>query len=338
MAKAKKLPSGNWRVQVFSHIENGKKVRESITAPTKREAELLAAEWAGKHKGYKSPDLTIKDALQGYINAKEGVLSPSTIRAYKIMVKNSYEDIAYKRLKKITTEDLQLFVSNLSKDKSPKYVSNAYGLLSSSIRFYEPNVHFNVTLPKRAKKRTESPSDEDIKRLYEAATPELKKCIALAAFGSLRRGEICALIYDDLKNGAVSVTKDIVQASDKSWVLKEIPKTEDSNRLAPLPDKVIKLLGEGEPEERIIKYKNPTSITRTFIKLRDKLGLTIRFHDLRHYFCSIGVVLQIPSNYLEDYGGWGRGSDVMRQVYQNSISDKSKEYSDKMKHHFDTLI
>lgn len=340
MATAKKLPSGSWRVQVFSHTDkDGKKIRESFTAPTKREAELKAAEWAGNHKRHNSPEMLIKDAIKGYINAKEGVLSPSTIRAYKIMLNNSYNDIGQKKLKKVTTEDLQLFVSDLAKDKTPKYVSNAYGLLSSSIRFYDPNAHFNITLPKRVKKRQESPTDDNIKTLFNAATPEMKKCIALAAFGSLRRGEICALVYSDIQNGSVSVTKDLVQASDKSWVVKDIPKTAESYRITPLPDKVLDLLGTGEPQESIIKYKNPTSITRTFIKLRDKLGLHIRFHDLRHFYASIGVVLGCSDIFLADTGGWAHGSNsVMKKVYQNTMSDKNKEYSERMKKHFDGLI
>lgn len=339
MATAKRLPSGAYRVQVYSHTDiDGKRHYESFTASSKREAEALAAEWANKKERRKRSDLTVEEAIKGYINAKEGVLSPSTIRAYKIMLKNSYGNIGTKSLRKITTEDLQIYVSSLAKDKTPKYVSNAYGLLSSSIRFYDPNAYFRVTLPKRVKKRPESPSDEDIQRLFDAASPELKKCICLAAFGGLRRGEICALLFSDLKDGTISVTKDVVQASDKSWITKDIPKTSESWRKAPIPDKVVTLLGSGEKSEHIIKYKNPTSITRTFTKLRDRLGISVRFHDLRHYYASIGAVLGIPDNYLSDFGGWKRGSGVMKEVYQNSITSEAEEYSNKMKKHFDGLI
>ena len=48
MAKAKKLPSGNWNVKVFSHIENGKRKYESFTAESKAEAEYLASQF--KHE------------------------------------------------------------------------------------------------------------------------------------------------------------------------------------------------------------------------------------------------------------------------------------------------
>ena len=340
MATARKLPSGSYRVRVYSHTDfNGKKVYESFTAPSKTEVELLASEWSNNKKRRSRTDLTVKEAIEGYIKAKEGVLSPSTIRAYKIMQKNSYNNIAKLSLKKLTTEDLQLYVSDLAKEKTPKYVSNAYGLLSSSIRFYDPNAYFKITLPKKVKKQTESPSDDIIQDLYNSAPPEMKKCICLAAFGSLRRGEICALLYSDIKKGTVSVTKDMVQSHNNKWIIKDMPKTSESCRNVSLPDKVIELIGTGKPNDPIIKYKNPASITRNFTKLRDKKGLKIRFHDLRHFYASIGVILGCSDIFLAETGGWVHGSNsVMKKVYQNSIADKNKEYSEIMKKHFDSLI
>ncbi len=45
MAKAKKLPSGQWNVTVYSHTEGGKRRYASFTAPSKAEAERKAAEF-----------------------------------------------------------------------------------------------------------------------------------------------------------------------------------------------------------------------------------------------------------------------------------------------------
>ena len=335
MATAKKLPSGSFRVRVYSHTDHtGKKIYESFTAPTKGEAELKALEWKNGKKRHISSDLTIAQAIDGYITAKEGVLSPSTIRGYRKMQRNNYRTIEKRPIKKISTEELQIFVSNLSKSLNPKSVANIYGLLSSSLSFYMPENAFKVSLPKKIKKRPISPSDGDIQTLFGEAQTELKKCIALAAFGSLRRGEICALTFGDIEGNTVHITKDMVQDKDNQWVIKNMPKTSDSIRDVSYPDEVIELLGHGEKEEKVIKYQNPGSITQCFTKLRDRLGLSIHFHDLRIYFCSIGAVLNIPTNYLEDFGGWRRGSNVMKQTYQNSISDKREEYSNIMQDHF----
>ena len=46
MANSKQMPSGNWRVQVFLGTNaDGKKMKKSITAPTRWQAEMLAAEF-----------------------------------------------------------------------------------------------------------------------------------------------------------------------------------------------------------------------------------------------------------------------------------------------------
>ena len=51
MPKAKKLPSGSWRCRVYSYTDaDGKKHQESFTAPTKAEAEMMAAEYATKKR------------------------------------------------------------------------------------------------------------------------------------------------------------------------------------------------------------------------------------------------------------------------------------------------
>ncbi len=339
MPTAKKLPSGSYRVRVYSHKDGtGRKVYESFTAPTKKEAELKALEWSNRRDRHNQLKMTVHEAIEGYINAKEGVLSPSTIRGYVRMLRNNYTDIENKYIRKLTTEDLQLFISGLSKKVSSKSVRNIYGLLSSALSLYMPDATFRITLPKKLNKKPISPSDEDIQALYKAASPELKKCIALSAFGSIRRGEICALTYADLDGNTIHITKDIIQDRDNKWVLKDMPKTSDSIRDASYPDEIIELLGTGEEDEKIVKYQNPGSITQCFTKLRDRMNINIRFHDLRHYFASIGAVLGIPDNYLSDFGGWKRGSSVMKEVYQNNIVSMSEIYAEKMKKHFKGLL
>lgn len=338
MASIKKLPSGNWWARVYSHTENGKKIYESFTAPTRREAELKAAEYANHGERKNIGNLTVIEALDGYINAKRNVLSPSTIRGYERMKRNNYKKIEKTLIKKLTSESLQLFVSDLSQSCSPKSVSNIYGLLSSALAFYMPSTTFRVTLPHKVKKKLYSPSNEDVQVLFKSAAPELQKCIALGAYGGLRRGEISALTYSDLNGNVLNIDKDIVQETDGTWVLKQFPKTDDSVREIILPNKVVKLLGSGNPDERIIKYQNPGSITQCFTKLRNRLGIDIHFHLLRHFYASIGAVLGIPPTTLSEFGGWSKSSKIMQSTYQNSIKSVNQEYAEKMQKYFDDLM
>ena len=334
MPTAKKLPSGSWRVRVYSHKENGKEVFKSFTASTKKEAELMALEW--KNGKRHTTSLKVSEAIAGYIKAKTPVLSPSTVRGYNGMAERYFSYINDEKLDALTTEKLQLFVSNLAERVSPKTVRNVHGFLMSVIGFYLPDRAFKVTLPQMYKAITSAPSDGEISALYEGGNDTLKICIALSAFGSLRRGEISALKYGDIRPGAVYIHADFVKDTDGVWIYKP-PKKPDSVRLAPLPQAVIDMLGQGDPDDFIIKWK-PDTITKRFIEHRNNYNTSIRFHDLRHYYASIGAVLGIPSNYLESFGGWAQGGKTMKEVYQNNIIPMSDLYARKMTEHFDKLI
>lgn len=89
MAEAHKLPSGSWRAQVYVGKDpNGKRIYESFTANTKKEADLLAAARAreleiGIQKDRAPQLMTVGEAIDQYLDTNENVLAPKTIREYK---------------------------------------------------------------------------------------------------------------------------------------------------------------------------------------------------------------------------------------------------------------
>lgn len=219
MATAKKLPSGSWRVQVFSHYEfvNGEKKRryESFTSKQKgragkAEAERMAAEWAYKREE-RHRDVTLGDAVQTYIDAKKGVLSANTVRGYLSYQKTWITHIADMPIDKLDKPRLQMWVAQIAEGNTPKTVSNVTGLLSSAYRF-ATDKSLKLTLPQQKKPDLYTPIDEDLKRLLDHVRgKELEIAIMLSAFCSLRRGEICALTRDDFKDGMVHVSKNMAR-------------------------------------------------------------------------------------------------------------------------------
>ena len=115
MAKAKKLPSGSWRVQVFDRFEDvrdksgkpvlddkgrpkKKRIYKSFTNddPTpkgKRDVEREAAIWAANKENESNThaELTLGEATDLYISQRSAVLSPSTVREYKNSRKRAYQ-------------------------------------------------------------------------------------------------------------------------------------------------------------------------------------------------------------------------------------------------------
>ena len=93
MKKKNQLPSGSYRVQVYSHADaDGKKHYKSFTAPSKKLAQAAANDWLAKRDaGIQTPDdLTVYEAITRYVNVKKGVLSPSTLKEYAGMQKRYF--------------------------------------------------------------------------------------------------------------------------------------------------------------------------------------------------------------------------------------------------------
>lgn len=165
MAAAKKLPSGSWRVQVFSHYEyiqnpdsttTKKRVYESFTcddpsARGRRKVEQMAAEYAANKERIMKNNYTLEEALKKYIESKSNVLSPTAIRGYETLIRNTYPELLQIRIQKLTSQDIQNWVNRYSLDHSPKSVANAHGLISAVLSVYEPSLRFNTKLPKSAK-------------------------------------------------------------------------------------------------------------------------------------------------------------------------------------------
>lgn len=335
MAKAKKLPSGSWRVQVFDHKDvDGKLHYKSFTAPSKREAEFLAAEWAADKSSTIVDNITLYEAITRYIDTKRDVLSPATIRGYEGMVKY-FREIGRTTLKELNNTAIQIWISDISKNLSPKSTRNIYGLLVPSLQMFAPDYRLKVTLPAKKKPDLYVPSDKDIKTLIESIRgTELEIAVLLAAFGPLRRGEICALEDSDIHGNIVKVRKSMVKGPDKIWYIKQ-PKTYSGYRSLEFPDYVIEKM-EGI-HGRIIKA-TPDQISNRFRRAVISAGLPhFRFHDLRHYSASIMHAIGVPDQYILQRGGWA-SDNVMKTVYRNVIDLESAKQVKKVNRHFSKLV
>ncbi len=336
--KKNQLPSGNYRVQVYDYTdEAGKKHYRSFTAPSKKLAQLAAAEWeANKEKRQSLPeDLTVCEAVSRYMDVKSGVLSPSTIRAYTSMKKHYFNGtLGRLQLADVRSQDVQLWISDLAAHLSPKTVKNAYGLLSAALDMFAPELHIKVTLPQKQKPSLYCPNDQDVHLLLEHIKgTELELAVLLAAFGPLRRGEISALTDKDLSGNHITVRHSMVRNPDNEWVIKP-PKTTDSVRSIELPVFVIEKLQKRKGQ---LVRMNPDNISSRFRKALSQLDIPyFRFHDLRHYSASIMHSIGVPDQYILQRGGWTTDG-VMKSVYRNVIDLEAAKQNKKINDHFTSI-
>ncbi len=312
------LPSGSYRVRVWDNLE---KRNRSFTAPSKAEAEMLAQEWRNSRK--EQPKLTVQGACERYIKLKASVLSPSTIKGYSFALKRiSSDKIAAIGLDKLSNADMQLFVSNLASKYSPKYVRNVYGFLTASVAMFEPSKAYNVTLPQKQHVDSYIPNSGDVQALLDVAdTAELKLAILFAAVGTMRRGEACAVTFDDIdyEMQTISINKALVETPQYKWELKA-PKTYTSYRDVLMPADTFKLIKSLKRKSGTVLNMTPDRLYVRFKALIKKAALPdFRYHDLRHYAASQMHSAGVPERYIEAVGGWQAGSGVLKKVYENVI-------------------
>lgn len=335
MAKAKKLPSGNWRVQASKTV-NGQKLRKSFTSSDRRKAELDAARWVNGIERQNDKNLiTLKQAIDRYILVKENVLSPATVRGYASISRMALQDIMQAPICSLTLDRLQMSVNIYAASHSPKSVRNCVGLLSAVFAMFRPDFRLSVTVPQKEKRELFIPDDNDIKKLLELAKEtKLEIPIMLAAFGPMRRGEICALTSDDIHGNFVSVNKSMVVNDKGEWLIKP-PKTYSSYREIEYPDFVIEKLSG--ISGRIVPVV-PNALSDAFSRLLKKNGFPhFRFHDLRHYAVSTLHAINVPDKYIMARGGW-QTNYTMNNIYNHTIKSKRDEMEDRITEHFNGLV
>lgn len=339
MASAQKLPSGAWRTQATKTID-GKQVRKSFTVSpenTSREAslqakaksEMMARNWLFD-RNEEIKKTTVEKAMQSHIDAHSSVWSESTTADYVNMPKY-FDSIKYMDALEVDSKTLQSFINQWAFDGLSKTtIANRIGFLKNALELVGNERHFKIKYPKKKPVELPPPEPSEFKRLLSTASPEEKLIIVLAGLYTLRRGEIGGLCGEDIlwDMNAIFVHTDRVKTKDKKWVRKEMPKTAQSVRMIQVAPEVMAMIPKVAPKEYILEM-TPDAMTRRFERLREKVCVTCRLHDLRKYAASIRSEI-MPNKYVEADGGWKPDSKILKNIYDKPFKETRKEYSKKI--------
>lgn len=337
MAKAKQLPSGSWRVQVYD--KEAKKYR-SFTSKLpgragKAEAELMAREYQLGRKKEAELGPTLGDCINEYIEMKEHILSPATIEGYRKERRNSLAALCDLRLSEITPQLVQSHINKLAITKSPKTIRNAHGLLVSVLSVYAPDIRLRTTLPKLQKKYKELPEVEQI--MSAIINTEIELPCLLALWCSLRMSEIRGAKKSDIKDGVLTV-RDTVITVRGEHIEKHATKTVESTRQILLPERIQDLIAALPEEQNNLTLLSGHAIYKRFSRILERAGLPhISFHDLRHINASVMLALGIPDKYAMERGGWS-SDHIMKSVYQHTFSAGRQEADKKIDSYFSSVL
>jgi integrase len=346
MPKAKKLPSGNWRVRVFTHTDaEGKSHYKSFTAPSKKEAEFLALEYSNqKQLTQGNLNMTLKEAFDKYIESKVNILSPSTINTYDQQSRCYLQDIMPLKLSELTDELIQKSLSHEASYLSAKTVHNISGLLSKVLKEYFKTYKYQPSLPQKQKSNIYIPTEEEVKRLMEYTKQRNEKVyiplLIIVCFG-LRRSEICGLKWKDInfENQTMHIERALVKGRNR----KDYEKTTKSyagTRTLPMPDYLTQALKEAKEHALSEQVTTMTgaAIYNRFKRCLKELGIPhFRLHDLRHYNASVMLAMNIPNKYAAARMGHST-EEMLKKVYQHIMENKKTETDLQMMNYFDDFL
>lgn len=331
---ARKLPSGSWycRIRV-----RGQDI--SITRPTERAAvaEAMAIK-AGLREAPVVEEshrrrLTVSQAIDNYIAARENVLSPSTIRGYRIIQRNRFSCAMNLKIYEVPQEKWQRIVNAEARAYSAKTVKNAWGLLSSVIADTTGR-HITVRLPQMVERDLPFLTPQQIEVFVEAIRGSSIEIPALLGLSSLRRSEILALRWDsiDFKRGLIKIEGAAVQDEKNQMVYRSQNKNQRSRRTIPIiPPLQVALEEKRKPSGLIVPGGYPSKIYNEINRICAANNLPlVGVHGLRRSFASLAYHLGFSEEMTMRMGGWSN-IYTMRRIYtklsEQDISEQSAVFT-----------
>jgi len=317
---------GRWEGRVvIGYDDKDLPVTKNVLAKTKSEctAKLknLKASITAPAPGQPKPGIPLGDWLDyWYQSYKKPSLRPNTQMSYERRIyQHIIPALGNIQVDKLTTADIQKFYAEL-KQGGRLLRTELYGkgLSDQTIRGIHTTLHAALDKAVTEKLLFRNPADgcrlppakaremqvlapEEIQRLLiQAKEDGCYELLLLELSTGLRRGELCALQWDDLnfKTGTLRVERQVHRV--KGELVVSPPKTKTSNRSVILPAPVLNVLKEYK-KTVASRWMFPSPVNedtpRDPAAVRKRLQTVleraeckkIRFHDLRHTFSTVSL-------------------------------------------------
>lgn len=340
----RKRPDGRWegRYTVGIDPKTGKRISKSVFGKTQAECKnklrTAIAENRGPAINFKG-DYTVGEWMWlWYETYSKPNIRATTQDNYENYIRNHIEPgLGHIKLKNLTPIQIQQFYNftkengrvaqNRKEDGEPlsnRTVRGVHTVLRQAMeqaveeRLINHNPCDSVRIPPKEKKEMNIIPPEQIGAYLEQAKNEgVLPIFYLELTAGLRRGELMALLWEDVDVEAktISVSKSVCRL--KGELIVTPPKTQNSIRTVAISQKALELLIEEHdrhpdnpilfPSPRTGTYWSPECIGRVHKKLLKNAGIdeNVRFHDLRHTFATValqsGIDVKTVSNMLGHY-------------------------------------
>ena len=316
---------GRWEGRiVVGYDEKGAPITKSVTAVSKAVCQEKLEELkvkCGVVTGKAKPDMPVGDWIDLWYQtwSKPGL---------RITTQQCYEDRIYNHiiphigeipLNKLTQSDLQQFYAELKRNGrcvrrdlygpglSDRMVRSCHTTCRIALEkakvegLIRANPAVGCKLPPKKAREMQVLSHEEMQWfLIQAKEDGFYEMMLLELATGMRRGEICALQWDDLnlRTGELHIQRQVIHVAGA--LRESIPKTKSSDRTVILPPAVLAVLKELKERSESrwmfpspVKEDAPLDPQSAYRKMKKVLARAqcknIRFHDLRHTFATTAL-------------------------------------------------
>ncbi len=298
---------------------------------------------------------TLNSLIDKWLEGKKGRIKSSSYSRYLQLIETHIrKDIGKINKNKISTE----LINNYLKEKLENGKLNGKGGLSKNT-VYDISLILKQVFKENdlnIKMMVVSKTIGKGKNLYTHDKEKLEKylCnltsndsigIMLSLLLGLRESEVCGLKWEDIdiENKVINIRRIISRVKsfdtkNKTETIITIPKTKNSIRELPIPNKLINVLKEAKEKVNgnfyLLTGKQKFMDTRTYYnhykKILKKLNLDgYTYHDLRHTFATNCVGLGIDAKTLMELLGHANINTTL-SIYVHSSIEKKRNYINKL--------
>lgn len=317
--------------------------------------------------GHASQDATVADLIEQWLLLASPELSPTTARGYRWIV-DTYivPTLGTVPLARLRPAQLDTFYAHL-RDKggakgrplAPATVRQVHAILRRALGqavrwgWLATNPALQATAPRIRRPEVAPPEPADVLQLIEVADaedPDLSAFLRTSVTTGARRGELCALRWRDLdlKARTVTISHNLVEGSEGRLVEKDT-KTHAARRIAldattmevlrmhrQRMDERARICGSVVGDDAYVFTRSvngtepwvPNEVTKVFIGLRNKVGLTnVRLHDLRHFAATRLLAAGVPVRTVSGRLGHANAATTLG-VYAHFVEASDREAAD----------
>lgn len=338
-----KRKDGRWEARyVKSILPDGKKKYGAVYAHTYKEvrAKQIACLQNAKTQNYGNEAITLNELMWIWLASRSNAIKRSSYLKYESLIRNHLTvGIGLLQISHISSTTIDRFSDEKlhgSAALSPKSVNDILAIISLAFSFAAqeygiPKLNIRRVKEHHKEMRVLSRSEQSVLENYLLQNTDLYKLgILLALYTGIRVGELCALCWDDIDDGVLSVNKTLhrIRIGNKTVVEVTPPKTNASIRKIPLPSRISLIVEEHRTSGRIVKSMHGNGVEPRLMQIRFKKILSecdisdANFHALRHTFATRCVEVGFDIKSLSEILGHTDVKTTLNRYVHSSFEQK----------------